>query len=144
MVLFIIRAYASAIRAGNKYTFQTIPRLITLWLDIGEDSQLSQNDQFSTINSEVLAAVQTTPSTKYASLKLTRCPSLTLLAQWLSAFPQIISRVDHKSKIAYDVLALLISSVLQEYPQQALWQFISVVKSRNQSEKKEDERYSRS
>ncbi len=61
MVLFIIRAYASAIRAGNKYTFQTIPRLITLWLDIGEDSQLSQNDQFSTINSEVLAAVQTTP-----------------------------------------------------------------------------------
>lgn len=61
MVVFIIRAYASAIKAGNKYTFQTIPRLITLWLDIGEDTQLSQTEQFATINAEIHAAVQQTP-----------------------------------------------------------------------------------
>ena len=61
MAVFIVRAYASAIKAGNKYTFQTIPRLITLWLDIGEDSQMSQSDLFVTMNSEVHAAVQQTP-----------------------------------------------------------------------------------
>ena len=61
MAVFIVRAYASAIKAGNKYTFQTIPRLITLWLDIGEDSQMSQSELFVTMNSEVHAAVQQTP-----------------------------------------------------------------------------------
>lgn len=49
--------------------------------------------------------------------------------QWLTAFPQIVSRVDHKSSQVSGVLAQLIGRVLCEYPQQGLWLFMSVVKS---------------
>lgn len=49
--------------------------------------------------------------------------------QWLTAFPQIVSRVEHKNAEAYSVLSKLIVTVLRSYPQQGLWLFMSVVNS---------------
>lgn len=54
--------------------------------------------------------------------------SLTAL-QWYTAFPQIVSRVGHDNKTVFKLLALLIARVIQEYPQQSLWLFVSAVKS---------------
>ena len=51
--------------------------------------------------------------------------------QWYTAFPQIASRVGHDYPPVFEVLAHLISTVIKEYPQQTLWLFASVVKSRN-------------
>lgn len=50
--------------------------------------------------------------------------------QWLTAFPQIVSRIDHSNKPVYDLLSNLIIRVLQEYPHQGLWLFMSVVQSK--------------
>jgi hypothetical protein len=50
--------------------------------------------------------------------------------QWLTAFPQIVSRIDHSNKSVYDLLSNLIIRVLQEYPHQGLWLFMSVVQSK--------------
>ena len=50
-------------------------------------------------------------------------------SQWFTAFPQIVSRVGHKNDEVYGVLSTLITTVLQQYPKQALWLFTSVVKS---------------
>lgn len=61
MNLYTVRAYSAAIKIGTKYTYQTIPRLLTLWLDMGEDSSLSQTETFKSINSEVELAVDSTP-----------------------------------------------------------------------------------
>ena len=55
------------------------------------------------------------------------------LIQWYTAFPQIASRVGHDYAPVFDVLAHLILTVIKEFPQQALWLFVSVVKSRNDS-----------
>ena len=30
-----IKCYGAAIRFGSKYVYQTVPRLLTLWLDMG-------------------------------------------------------------------------------------------------------------
>ena len=61
MNLYTVRAYSAAIRTGTKYTYQTIPRLLTLWLDMGEDSTLYQSETFKSINSEVDHAIESTP-----------------------------------------------------------------------------------
>ncbi|KAH8118429.1 hypothetical protein DFH11DRAFT_1686601 [Phellopilus nigrolimitatus] len=82
MNLFTVRSYATAIRLGSKYAYQTIPRLLTLWLDMV-----------------------------------------------VNGLPQIVSRVDHRNKQVFSTLSLLIVAVLEEYPQQGLWLFMSVVKS---------------
>ena len=36
MNVFTVKAYVTAIRLGSKYAYQTIPRILTLWLDMGE------------------------------------------------------------------------------------------------------------
>ena len=61
MNLYTVRAYSTATRNGTKYIYQTIPRLLTLWLDMGEDPYLSQTETFKSINSEVELAIESTP-----------------------------------------------------------------------------------
>lgn len=61
MNLFTVKAYSMAIRLGSKYAYQTIPRLLTLWLDMGEDASLAQGDVFSSINAEIEVAIRHTP-----------------------------------------------------------------------------------
>ncbi|KAL5508165.1 hypothetical protein ACEPAH_5783 [Sanghuangporus vaninii] len=112
MNLFTVKSYATAIRLGSKYAYQTIPRLLTIWLDMGEDDGFATCDQFIKINEEVQRAITRTPVYK-----------------WMTAFPQIVSRVEHKNNQVFNTLSKLIATVLQEYPQQGLWLFVSAVKS---------------
>ncbi|TDL29365.1 hypothetical protein BD410DRAFT_710460 [Rickenella mellea] len=112
MNLQTVKYYAAANRIGSKYVYQTIPRMLTLWLDMGEDDALRQSDDFKAINTEIEASIKYTP-----------------IYKWLTAFPQIVSRVDHPNDDVYAVLSRLITTVLNEYPHQGLWLFISVIKS---------------
>ncbi|PCH40938.1 hypothetical protein WOLCODRAFT_69995 [Wolfiporia cocos MD-104 SS10] len=104
--------YAKAMRFGSKYIYQTIPRLLTIWLDMGEDETLAKHEIFEKINLVVSNTIKSAPVYK-----------------WYTAFPQIVSRVGHTNKEVYVVLSQLISMVIREYPKQALWLFTSVVES---------------
>ncbi|KAF8659134.1 hypothetical protein AX16_001904, partial [Volvariella volvacea WC 439] len=116
MNFYTVRAYAKAIKCGSKYVYQTIPRLLTIWLDIGENldllKQSSNAELFQKLNETVAKAVQEVSVWK-----------------WYTAFAQIVSRVGHANPDVYKLLAKVIIVVLQEYPKQALWLFTSVVKS---------------
>lgn len=61
MNLYTVKAYAMAIRLGSKYAYQTIPRLLTLWLDMGEDTSLSQTEVFKSINTVIQEAITHAP-----------------------------------------------------------------------------------
>ena len=129
MNLNTIRYYSKAIKAGSKYVYQTVPRLLTLWLDLGEDDPELRMESNQKINQEVAKAIETIPTYKvcFSPSRPRHTRSYTL--QWFPAFPQIASRVGHKSNEVYSLLANLISRIIGEYPKQALWLFISVVKS---------------
>ena len=49
--------------------------------------------------------------------------------QWLTVLSQLISRICHKNDDIVRVVKLIITSVLQAYPQQALWMMAAVSKS---------------
>lgn len=49
--------------------------------------------------------------------------------QWLTAFPQIVSRICHPNDNAVKALVVIMTKVLQEYPQQALWLMTGVISS---------------
>ncbi|THH23186.1 hypothetical protein EUX98_g7993 [Antrodiella citrinella] len=106
-----IKCYGKSIRYGSKYIYQTVPRLLTLWLDLGEVKDIKDNNIFKKINEEVDKAI----------------------TNWYTAFPQIVSRVGHGNRNVYSMLAKLIQNVIGEYPKQALWLFASVVKSTKQT-----------
>lgn len=67
MVLAVIQEYVQAIRAGTKYIYQTVPRLLTLWLDMGEDKHHAGTDIFAQINNVVSEAIDTTSTIKVSS-----------------------------------------------------------------------------
>ncbi|KAG2060248.1 hypothetical protein BDR06DRAFT_872755 [Suillus hirtellus] len=107
-----IKCFTEAAAYGNKFVYQTVPRLLTLWLDMGERKVTAENPLFDKINNVVASSIDSIPVYK-----------------WFTAFPQIVSRIGHPNRIVYLVLSRLISSVIREYPRQALWFFASVVNS---------------
>ncbi|KAF8076761.1 hypothetical protein FPV67DRAFT_1472577 [Lyophyllum atratum] len=112
MNLYTVRSFAKAIKFGSKYVYQTVPRLLTIWLDLGEDKTSAGTDVFKKLNDIVAKAIKESPVYK-----------------WFTAFPQIVSRVGHTNPEVYRHLSRLIIKVMEEYPKQALWLFTAVVKS---------------
>ncbi|XP_006456710.1 hypothetical protein AGABI2DRAFT_78376 [Agaricus bisporus var. bisporus H97] len=106
-----MRAFSRAMKQGSKYLYQTVPRLLTIWLDLGEHGC---DDPESVKKCRDIAdkAIREVPAYK-----------------WYIAFPQVVSRVGHPDQETYRILEKLILKVLEEYPKQALWLFTSVVKS---------------
>ncbi|KAF9226785.1 hypothetical protein BS17DRAFT_800749 [Gyrodon lividus] len=107
-----VRNYAKAVMLGSKYVYQAIPRMLTLWLDLGENPKTASHAIFTKINGAISSAIDGVPAYK-----------------WFTAFPQIVSRVGYSNAKVYAILSKLISKVIREYPHQALWLFASVVKS---------------
>lgn len=112
MNLHTVREYSKAMMHGSKYVYQAIPRILTLWLDGGENSKITAHAFYAKINGCVATAIDSIPVYK-----------------WFAAFPQIVSRVGHSNPRVYVILSKLICKVIREYPHQALWLFASVVKS---------------
>lgn len=67
MNLNTIRFYSKAIKAGSKYVYQTVPRLLTLWLDLGEDDPRLKIESNQKINQEVSKAIEAIPTYKVSS-----------------------------------------------------------------------------
>lgn len=53
--------------------------------------------------------------------------------QFLTAIPQLISRICHPNPEVQDTLELIIVTVLSVYPQQTLWHLMAVAKSNVQA-----------
>ncbi|KAG8968537.1 serine/threonine-protein kinase M1 [Tulasnella sp. 419] len=122
----VCKHYIDALSCGSKYIFQTMPRLLTLWLDLtaekgkGLQESAAQHVQSSAnrINLLIEGALKSLP-----------------VYQWFTAFPQIVSRIEHPDEAAYAILARLVANVIREYPQQALWLFTTVGLSKRPSRK---------
>ncbi len=59
-----VRSYAKAIRAGSKYVYQTVPRILTIWLDLAEDEEANKRDQFKKLNDIVSKVIKDSPAYK--------------------------------------------------------------------------------
>ncbi|EIN10974.1 hypothetical protein PUNSTDRAFT_63830 [Punctularia strigosozonata HHB-11173 SS5] len=112
MAVQTVKNFIKAIRFGSKFVYQAVPRLLTLWLDTGEDPNTKDTEWFDKIIRDVSSSLKHIPVYK-----------------WYTAFPQIVSRVGHSNDSVYVLLSKLIALVIQEYPRQALWLFAAVVKS---------------
>ncbi|KAF8165694.1 hypothetical protein B0H34DRAFT_690087 [Crassisporium funariophilum] len=112
MNVYTVRAFSKAVMHGSKYVYQTVPRLLTIWLDLGEDPTTAGHDAYKKMTENIARAIKDAPVYK-----------------WFTAFPQIVSRVGHSNPEVYRHLSQLIMMVMEAYPKQALWLFMSVVKS---------------
>lgn len=111
-LLQVMLYYARSMSYGCEFMFQSMPRLLSVWLDFQPNS--------SELHANVL--------TKMCKM-IEQCSSTLPLFIFYSAFSQIISRICHPSNEVYQVLKTIIINLLLAYPQQSLWMISQVFKS---------------
>ena len=89
MNLYTVRCYAKAIRFGSKYVYQTVPRLLTIWLDLGEDSKTAGTDVFKKLNDVVAKAIKEAPVYKVNFLHIISINSYSVFASGSQLSPKL-------------------------------------------------------
>lgn len=122
----VIENYIRSTVYGSKYYYQTIPKILTLWLDMGMETMTAQPKlpRDKDLHQHKMKHLEHINGyvKRYASERMPAYP-------WYTAFPQIITRISHPNKNVWDVLQLIIIKVTAQYPQQALWGLLAVQNS---------------
>ncbi|KAF2712355.1 hypothetical protein K504DRAFT_372017 [Pleomassaria siparia CBS 279.74] len=122
----VIENYVRSVVYGTKHYYQTIPKVLTLWLDMGMDvmnpaprgaRDKEMYDHKVNFLDQINRHIK-----RYTS---ERMPAFA----WYTAFPQIITRISHPHKGVWDVLQTIILKVASFYPQQALWSLLAVTRA---------------
>jgi len=64
MRLATVRCFTKAMKYGNKFIYQTVPRLLTIWLDMGEDPTVHSDESFTKITAEISRTINGVPAFK--------------------------------------------------------------------------------
>lgn len=125
----VIDNFLRALACGNKYLFQTLPKMLTLWLELVSNPNLEQDSRRgNTEFHEFLATkrkkviVETNTYVKKYVERLQPVALYTIL-------PQLVARICHANPQVHDILQGMIAKVVQSFPQQALWTLMAVTKS---------------
>ena len=131
----VINSLLRALRYGTKYFFRTLPRILTIWLDDGENP----------ITVQGIKASPTGPAPNEAEAvsifrdmnnSIRKAHSWIPVYQWLAVFAQLVCRVTHRNEAVFKVLQEVIGKVIDEYPQQAMWAVVGGYQSKDPERRK--------
>ncbi|KAJ2945898.1 hypothetical protein O0L34_g4806 [Tuta absoluta] len=111
--LYALNSYGKALQCGHKYLYQSMPRMLSIWLDM---EVTSTDTSVHSILAQMTEVIRT-----YSE----RLP----LYLYLTAFSQIVSRICHPVKEVYLQLKAIIVKLIIAYPQHTLWMMMMVIKS---------------
>ncbi|CAK7329438.1 unnamed protein product [Dovyalis caffra] len=115
----VLLFYAKGLHRGHRNLFQALPRLLTLWFEFGSIYQRcgsSSNQDLKKVHDKVMCIMR-------------GCLKDLPTYQWLTVLPQLVSRICHQNEDIVKLVKRIITSVIQQYPQQALWIMAAVSKS---------------
>jgi serine/threonine-protein kinase ATR len=126
LLKLVIENFIRSTVYGTKYYYQTLPKILTLWLDMGMEvmntvPRTTRDKEFHDHRISYLDHINKYIK-RYAS---DRMPSFA----FYTAFPQIITRISHPNKNVWDTLQAIIARVASIYPQQSLWSLLAVLHS---------------
>ena len=126
----VIENYLRSLAFGAKYIYQTLPRILTLWLELGTDVDKDLDPRYGNDeNFRAHAAAQrkrlfgavNTQIRKY----IDRLPAFV----FYTAFAQIVARICHTNQTIYGILVDIVAKVVTMHPQQAIWTLLAMIKS---------------
>jgi serine/threonine-protein kinase ATR len=127
----VIDNYLRSLICGSKYIFQTLPKVLTLWLELVAGIEQPQdarrgNEKFNSHNAAQRKRVveDTNAQVKKYVDKMQPVVLYTIL-------PQVVARICHPNQAVYSILVSMVAKVVRAFPQQALWPLLAVVKSQS-------------
>lgn len=126
----VVENYLRSLAFGAKYIYQTLPRILTLWLEIGSDAEQPLDPKYG--NDEDFRTHTVSQRRKLLGALngqmrkyIDRLPPFV----WYTAFSQVVARICQINKTIYGLLVDIVTKVVSGHPQQALWALLAVVKS---------------
>lgn len=124
----VMENYLRSLIFGCKYLSETMPKILTLWLDTGNEvnrslsKELPDDVRERTMAQRPKMLDQMNRQVKKYGEKV---------ASWLfyTALNQMITRIGHSNTKVYEVLAGLITKTVASHSQQGLWALLAVSKS---------------
>ncbi|KAJ5076228.1 serine/threonine-protein kinase atr [Anaeramoeba ignava] len=131
-----IRNYASSLQYSDKYIFECLPRILSLWFGLGATTTSDRSkggDQiclllqiFSTEKPSKQALEEWISKINKLMTKLARdLPSY----KWVTAQSQLVSRICHTNPSVWVVLKDILSVVFRAYPHHSIWSMIAMHRS---------------
>ncbi|KAI9793452.1 MAG: serine/threonine-protein kinase M1 [Candelina submexicana] len=126
----VVENYIRSLAFGAKYIFQTLPRILTLWLQLATDIDQPLDPKYGNdedFRKHIISQREKMLRCMHSQIKkyTDRLPAYV----FYTALPQIVARICHSNSESHDLLVLMIIKVVSTHPQQALWTLLAVVKS---------------
>lgn len=108
-VPMVIRSFAQALCNGHSRIYEALPRMMTIWFDYHSaancpDARLSGGPVEGEVKREIKKALDSIP-----------------VYMWMTAIPQLMSRLLHTRKIVRDELTQLLARIFCVYSDQSTW-----------------------
>lgn len=129
----VIENYVRSLNSGTKYLYQTLPRILTLWLDLGAqvdkapEGKVSLSRELHKRRLEQLGLLHS-----FLDKYIHRLPAYI----FYTALSQIVARIAHPNANVFERLTNIIVKVVEAHPRQALWSLLGIMTTRRDSERK--------
>ena len=117
----VIEVYGRCLEAGTEHIYRALPRLLTLWFEIGS---LALDEDVDGRMIDVLEGAQEKAMHCMKQYAKSLPPSV-----WMTAMPQLISRICHDNREVAELIRLIITDAAAVYPHQVVWALMGVSKS---------------
>ncbi|KAI4595424.1 serine/threonine-protein kinase M1 [Pestalotiopsis sp. 9143b] len=126
-VRLVIENYIRSLNYGTKYLYQTLPRILTLWLEFGAQLERAPEGKVS-FSRELFnrRKAQLESLHRYLYKYSQRLPAYI----FYTALPQIVARIAHPNETVFQVLEQFIIKVVEAHPRQALWSLFAIMTSK--------------
>ncbi|GAW27350.1 putative protein kinase rad3 [Rosellinia necatrix] len=126
----VIENYLRSLSFGTKYLYQTLPRILTLWLELGAQIDKAPEGKVS-LSRELHHRRKMQLEALHVILRkhLSRLPAYV----FYTALPQLVARIAHPNADVFRVLQTIILKVVEAYPRQALWSLFAIMTTKQAS-----------
>lgn len=128
ILLDIMFNYARSLKYGCANVYQSLPRLLSIWLNF--TSQLaSATDPNQSGSSQVARVTLLQGLARKMNELINNCVTMLPASIFYTAFSQLLSRICHPSLDVFEHLKNIVIKLIEHFPQQSLWMLLPIFKS---------------
>ncbi|KNC28437.1 Serine/threonine-protein kinase ATR [Lucilia cuprina] len=129
LLLDIMLHYAKSLKYGYANVYQSLPRLLSIWLDFTSQLVSMTESNQTSDSSQVVKISLFQELAKKMNDMINNCVNMLPTSIFYTAFSQLLSRICHPSPDVFNNLRNIFIKLIEHFPQQSLWMLLPIFKS---------------